>query len=75
MTCNQLIVLLDVHRGFSRDRHLGTMDRDLLRLERDGLIRRGACDVSSFDYDLTDRGEEVVETVLKVANLAQSPEG
>ena len=48
MTCNQLMVLLDIYRGtFNLDRHLGTVWDDVAYLYRQGLITAGQ-DTTSF---------------------------
>ena len=48
MTTNQMIVLLDVHRGFSRPGHTATLNADLGQLERKGMIAMGSLMVLSM---------------------------
>jgi hypothetical protein len=63
MTANQVIVLLDIKRGFNKSRHLGTVDEDVKMLLKEGLIKEGA----SFPYELTETGEVLTEKILERA--------
>jgi len=68
MTANQVIVLLDIRRGFDKSRHLGTVDEDVKMLLKAGLV----CpwnSVKEFPYILTARGQEVVGRLLEQADL------
>lgn len=38
LTCNQVILLLDCHRGFLHTRHLGNVNQDIAALKGRGLI-------------------------------------
>ncbi|MCK9460620.1 MAG: hypothetical protein M0R80_13360 [Proteobacteria bacterium] len=64
MTTNQIVLLLDICQGFSKDRHLGTLERDLQILLRKGLI-----DSTKTDWKLTDRGYQVANLLLLVGDL------
>jgi hypothetical protein len=68
MTANQVIVLLDVSRGFDAERHLGTLREDVVFLKNADLIR-DRLDVQAFKYKLTARGESLVERLLEQADL------
>jgi hypothetical protein len=68
MTANQVIVLLDVSRGFDAERHLGTLRGDVAFLENADLIR-DRLDVQAFKYKLTARGQVVVDRILEQAEL------
>ena len=66
MTTNQLIVLLDIHRGFDRAIHCATVNGDLEELcYRWGLIRPSR----SFEFELTEKGDKLVKRLLEQAEL------
>jgi predicted transcriptional regulator len=65
MTANQVIVLLDVSRGFDKSRHLGTVDEDVKKLLKENLIKEGG----GFTYELTWKGKAVVDRILEQAEL------
>jgi len=67
MTANQVIVLLDVHRGFKRDIHPGTIERDLQTLMRDAVIDTGSG--PHFEFELTEKGDKLVKRLLEQADL------
>lgn len=61
MTCNQIMVLLDIYRGtFCSDRHMGTVKQDLARLFHSGLITDRTILASC-----TDAGTRLVGRILK----------
>lgn len=65
MTCNQLMVLLDIHRGtFRESRHMGTVSKDILYLLRRGLITPG-CLADEPEQVVTDDGVVLVATILQ----------
>ena len=64
MTCNQLIVLMDVRRGFREEGHMGTMNDDIEMLKNAGLIESG----ERFPLQLTEAGAALSDEVLKRAN-------
>ncbi len=66
MTCNQMIVLLDVRRGFDKSRHPATVEKDLLFLEREGFIRSLP---QVDDFELTQKGYELFSTWKDMADL------
>lgn len=72
MTSNQLILLLDVRRGFSREGHTGTLNKDIEYLKGWGLIEVGVSPltVDGFRYRLTEDGEKVCDSILKEARGA-----
>ena len=72
MTTNQIIVLLDVHRGFTSHGHAGTLKQDLEYLERKDLIK-GVAGLT-FDWELTAKGTKVVEVLKTVASIAEIAE-
>jgi hypothetical protein len=59
MTCNQMIVLLDIRRGFDKSRHAGTLSDELIRLSREGLILKNKDDEN--DWVLSAKGEDLFE--------------
>ena len=60
MTVNQLILLLDIHRGYRPEIHTGTPRGDAYRLRDLGLI-----DLSlQWEWELTAEGQEAVETLI-----------
>jgi Mn-dependent DtxR family transcriptional regulator len=65
MTPNQIIVLLDIHRGFDRAIHLATVNGDLVELCGRGLIRPSR----SFEFELTEKGDRLVKRLLEQADL------
>ena len=69
MTANQVIVLLDIRRGFDKSRHPGTVDGDVKRLLKAGLVCPWNSVVKAFPYKLTAKGHEVVERLLEQADL------
>jgi len=61
MTCNQLMVLLDVYRGtFRTNRHMGTVASDVSRLFSLGLITLG----DRKESVCTEAGRAMVERIL-----------
>ena len=61
MTCNQLMVLLDVYRGtFRTSRHMGTVAADVSRLFSLGLITLG----DRKESVCTEAGRTLVERIL-----------
>jgi len=65
MTCNQLSVLLDIHRGtFRESRHMGTVAQDLMYLLRRGLITLGDGQRSVCTID----GSRMVDRILKMCD-------
>ena len=73
MTCNELILLLDVRRGFRKEVHCGTLDNDLRSLKTAGLIGKNPDQTSGFDYFVTHEGDVVCQSVLKLATDMQPP--
>ena len=67
MTCNQLIVLLDIHRGFNVKRHMGTLERDLVLLKVHGFITESSED--NFYYQVTDKGERFCNLLKEQGSL------
>jgi Mn-dependent DtxR family transcriptional regulator len=65
MTANQVIVLLDVHRGFDKTIHPATVNGDLVELCGRGLIRPSR----SFEFELTEKGDKLVKRLLEQADL------
>jgi DNA-binding HxlR family transcriptional regulator len=69
MTINQIIVLLDVFRGFNKLGHTNTLEGDLEFLEKEGFIyednmlypERGS-------WSLTDKGNALAETIYAVVD-------
>lgn len=59
MTPNCLIVLLDINRGFSASRHLGTLPYDLDHLRRLGLI--------DAESRMTKEGRRVVDELCNLS--------
>jgi len=64
MTMNQAIVLFDVRRGFNKSRHAGTVKDDLRVLEEAGFIKRGKALGVSFEWVLTQDGENLCKDTL-----------
>lgn len=60
MTTNQLILLFDIHRGFTRECHPATFDQDLKYLHQCGLVTTP--EMPSISH----KGLEVVESVLNL---------
>ena len=58
MTTNQLILLLDCHRGFEQDRHVDSLHNDMRILYKRGLL------VSWETPSLTYEGEALVAKLL-----------
>lgn len=74
MTCNQLMVLLDVKRGFRSSIHCGTLYEDIKFLKDHGLIEEEDGD-ERFDYKLTTKGELfVLKVEAKAARLIEDIE-
>jgi len=67
MTVNQVIVLLDIRRGFDKSRHHGTVDEDVKMLLKAGLVCQW--NHKAFPYILSARGQEVVERLLEQAAI------
>jgi hypothetical protein len=68
MTTSQIIILLDVARGFSYSRHLETIDSDLQELEQRGLIHfAGITSPKGVDYRLTPDGDALVLQIRQTA--------
>jgi len=67
MTCNQLILLMEVRRGYDENdiRWGGTTNRDLKRLMADGYIQEG----SAFGLMLTVKGAKLCDILMEVAAL------
>jgi hypothetical protein len=61
MTCNQLIVLMDVRRGFHAEGHCGTLPGDVKQLRWAGLVE------GVDPLRLTKEGEEVCDAILQYA--------
>ena len=62
LTCNQVMILLDCHRGtFNTDRHMGGVEEDLRRLESNSLIEK------SEYWELTTNGKKLIEHLLAQA--------
>ena len=58
LTCNQAMVLLDVYRGtFDRSRHMGSVEDDIEKLIRNGLV-------TGRKPRILPRGEERVKAML-----------
>lgn len=65
MTCNQLMVLLDIHRGtFQESRHMDTVTEDMRYLRYSGFITKPCGDAVSCTDDGTDLVERVLRTPL-----------
>ena len=72
MTTNQLVLLLDIHRGFDRDIHPGTLKEDLDELALLQLIRHptfGRRKASPGEYETTEQGDKLVRRLLEQAEL------
>jgi hypothetical protein len=68
MTTSQIIILLDVARGFSYSRHLETVDSDLQELEQRELIHfAGIKGPKGVDYRLTPDGDAMVFQIRQIA--------
>lgn len=71
LTCNQVMLLLDIYRGtYSPDRHLGTLNTDLNLLENVNvrMIQNDTHQGDSHsDYSLTDKGQGLAEHILQEA--------
>lgn len=77
MTINQIMVLLDIHRGtFCPKRHLATVEDDVIRLKQEGLI------ILMFDFsfnplplkhtvpwEITEKGAEVVNNIKAASEV------
>jgi len=61
-TTNQLIVLLDISRGFNRKIHPATLDEDLKFLTKHKLIKPDHRN-SIFEYRLTDAANEIIVSI------------
>ena len=69
MTTNQVIVLMDVHRGFRVECHAGSLKQDLVHLQTQGLIRQAE---NAWGWELTEFGDTLVEAIHRVAKLADA---
>jgi len=70
LTCNQLMLLLDIYRGTSTQSDIGTVRADVQLLEELGLIF-----YQNGTSQLTDGGMNVVDTLLsQTAILINCPE-
>ncbi|MHA2279619.1 MAG: hypothetical protein ACXAC5_01825 [Promethearchaeota archaeon] len=69
MTINQIVLLLDIDRGFEASRHPATLAPDLTFLEKKlGWIELAAHDPHR-DWRLTYQGQEVVKWLRKTFEL------
>ena len=63
LTCNQMMVLLDIYRGtFRRERHLMTVEKDIQTLLKVNLIER--VDGKVDEWNTTDGGGKLVRERL-----------
>lgn len=67
MTTNQVIVLMDVRRGWTREAHCGTLKGDVKHLICRDLIRKAGSD-DHFPYELTNAGSNMCDEILQVAS-------
>jgi len=69
LTPNQVIVLFDCYRGFSKETHCGTMEKDIKLLRRLGLIDIGQMKNLDDGLDVvclttTEKGSKVVRSTI-----------
>lgn len=67
MTANELILLLDIYRGADRKRHLGTMEKDLSSLMRQGLVMRKNYDGTLQGFNVTKKGDRLVKVLKEMS--------
>jgi hypothetical protein len=67
VTANQLIVLLDIHRGFERERHTGSVNNDLDHLAKLGYICRE--NASGHGWTTSPYGNRLVSSLCEIAGL------
>ncbi len=62
ITCNQLILLLNIYRGTtSNEDHIGTFLSDLGHLQKKGFITIG-----DHEYKVSPLGEKIIGTMLTI---------
>ena len=67
LTCNEVIILLDCHRGYNRIRHeQGSLAKEVTKLQGIGLIEKaeGVDKEAGFDWTLTTNGTKLVKHLL-----------
>ncbi len=77
LTSNQLIALLAIYRGtFENELPVGTRNRDLQVLgQRDLIVRSLGTSRSSSTYHATEKGKQLVNSLLSVAGAIASVPG
>jgi hypothetical protein len=68
LTLNQIMILLDIHRGtYRRENHVGTIQMDLMALETRGLIDWFVGRGGDTEYGTTSEGATLVERLKSAA--------
>lgn len=57
MTINQIMLLLDIHRGTATQSKIGTRSKDLKVLKQRGLLLKNS------DWELTAKGDDYIKSI------------
>jgi hypothetical protein len=72
MTTNQIVVLLDIYRGFQADRHPATLESDLFFLRKVRWIEEVPSqghEIIKWKWRLTSQGHEIIKWLKKSFEL------
>ena len=67
LSCNEVIILLDCHRGFNEDRHMGNVKLEIENLIKYDLIEKATGVEECFDFILTKSGHKLTKHLLNEA--------
>jgi hypothetical protein len=76
MTCNQIIVLMDIYRGFNSNIHHGTLDTDIAYLHKENLITEdNSAGFNTGMWKLTYKGQKFCEEIKQIDSSESPPLG